>query len=105
MEVGLRALAASLNDPRLDPKRNPSWDAILKKCDEELEKSIKDRSPEWRQEDAFYSTATANLRSVKDAWRNPTMHVEQNYDPEIAMDIWNAVRGFMRHLAKKLSAV
>ena len=76
MEVGLRALGSSLNDPRLDPKRNPSWDSILKKCDEELGKALKDRAVEWRDDDAFYSTATANLRAVKDAWRNPTMHVE-----------------------------
>jgi hypothetical protein len=104
MEVGLRALAASLNDPKLDPKRNPSWDSILGKCGDELEKSVRDRSPEWRQDDVFYSTATANLRAVKDAWRNPTMHVEQNYNEETALDIWNAVRAFMRHLSLKLTA-
>lgn len=104
MEVGLRALAASLNDPRLDPKRNPSWDSILKKCDEELAKPLKDRAPEWRQDDAFFSIAAAQLHAVKDAWRNPTMHVERHYDPEEAEDVWNAVRAFMRHLAKRLSA-
>src|SRR5580692_6501219 len=38
MEVGLRALGKSLNDPNLNPKTNPSWDAILRKCDIELQK-------------------------------------------------------------------
>ncbi len=104
MEVGLRALGASLNDPRLDPKRNPSWDSILKKCDEELLKPIKNRSAEWQQDDAFYSTAAAQLHAVKDAWRNPTMHVERKYTPEEAEEVWNAVRAFMRHLSKTLSA-
>jgi hypothetical protein len=103
MEVGLRALAASLNDPRLDPRRNPSWDTILKKCDEELLKPMRDRAEEWREDDAFYSTASAQLHAVKDAWRNPTMHVERKYTTEEAEEVWNAVRAFMRHLSKKLS--
>jgi len=104
MEIGLRTLGASLKDTRLDPKRNPSWEAILKKCDEELGKALSDRAVEWREDDAFYSTATANLRVVKDAWRNPTMHVDQTYTEETALDVWNAVRAFMRHISSKLSA-
>jgi hypothetical protein len=102
VEVGLRALGASLNDARLEPSRNPSWDSILKKCDEEISRRLAERSQEWREDDAFFSSATANLRAVKDAWRNPTMHVEQHYGEETALDVWNAVRGFMRHLATKL---
>jgi hypothetical protein len=43
MELGLRALGSSLNNPSLDPKHNPSWEAILKKCDDELAKPVKDR--------------------------------------------------------------
>jgi len=104
MEVGLRTLAASLNDPRLDSKRNPSWDSILKKCDEELLKPLKDRAPEWSVDDTFFSAAAAQLHAVKDAWRNPTMHVERRYVTDEAEDVWNAVRAFMRHLARKLSA-
>ena len=102
METGLRALAKSLNDPRLDPARNPSWETILRKGDEELLKPITERSIEWRSDHAFFSTAVANLRAVKDAWRNTTMHVEQNYSDETALEVWNAVRAFMRHLATKL---
>lgn len=82
MEVGLRALAKSLNDPRLDPKTNPTWHNILKKGDEELQKPIAQRAPEWVADDHFFSEAQANLRAVQYAWRNPTMHVEINYDNE-----------------------
>lgn len=103
METGLRALGKSLNDPNLDPKKNPSWETILRKCDQELQKPHKDRASEWTADDAFFSTATANLRSVKDAWRNPTMHVERRYNDEEAQEVWNAARAFMRHLATKLS--
>jgi hypothetical protein len=102
VECGLRSLCASLNNPDLSPKRNPSWEAILKKCDDELRKPHKDRSSEWRHDDSFFSTATANLRAVKDAWRNPSLHVERDYTPEEAEDVWNAVKAFMRHLAVRL---
>jgi len=98
MEVGLRCLGKSLNDPSLDPKSNPTWERILKRCDDELKKPYKDRSAEWQLNGQFYSEATANLRAVKDAWRNPSIHVEQNYDQSKANDVLNAVRVFMNHL-------
>jgi hypothetical protein len=99
MEVGVRVLGKSLGLSTT----NRSWDAILTKCDKELQKPTNDRSPEWRTDDRFFSEATANLRAVKDAWRNPTMHIEHIYDEEKALDLSNAVRAFMRHLATKLS--
>jgi hypothetical protein len=102
MELSLKTLGKTLNDPRLDPKRNPSWDAILKKCKEELEKERTKRAPEWASDDVFFSGAATMLMGVKDAWRNPTMHVEINYDEERALDVWNHVRAFMHHLATKL---
>jgi hypothetical protein len=104
MECGLRALGLSLNDPALDPKTNPTWEKILGRCDKELQKPLNERADEWKLDEAFYSSATANLRAVKDAWRNPTLHVERDYAPEDAQDVWNAVGAFMRHLAKKLDA-
>ncbi len=102
MEIGLRVLAATLKDARLDPKRNPSWDSVLKKCREELGKPLAQRAPEWAANDAFFSGATGTLMAVKDAWRNPTMHVEISYDEERALDVWNCVKAFMRHLATNL---
>jgi hypothetical protein len=104
MECGLRSLGRSLNDSTLDPKTNPSWEKILGRCDREMQKPLSERSDEWKQDESFYSGATANLRAVKDAWRNPTLHVERDYAPEDAQDVWNAVGAFMRHLAKKLDA-
>lgn len=102
MEAALRVLARTLNDPRLNPDVNRSWDAILKKCREELDKPLAQRSPEWREDEKFYSGAAARLTAVKDAWRNPTMHVGTKYTPEETQDIWNHVGAFMRHLATKL---
>jgi len=103
MEVGLRALGATLNDPYLDPGRNRSWEKILRGCNAQLREEPGRRVQEWQDDPTFFAGATATLMAVKDAWRNPTMHVEINYDDERALDVWNAVGGFMRHLATKLS--
>ncbi len=103
IETGLRALGKALNDPTLDPKTNPSWDKILKRAERELQKPRSDRSPEWVAEEQFYSTATANIRAVQYAWRNPTLHIERSYNAEEAREVFAAVRSFMRHLATKLS--
>jgi hypothetical protein len=102
LECALRTLAASLNDPDLDPHRNPSWDTILRKCRAELARPLAQRSPEWKRDDQFYSAVTERLMAVKDAWRNPTMHVEKKYTEEEAEDTWNATRAFMRQVATKI---
>jgi hypothetical protein len=44
-------------------------EAILRKCDQELQKPLKDRSAAWSSDEAFFSTATVNLRAIKEAWR------------------------------------
>lgn len=102
MEVGLRIVGNSLADPSLDPSRNPTWENILQRCDKELAKPLSQRSPEWQSSPEFFSDAAANLRAVKNAWRNPTIHPANFYDDEKALEILNAVKGLMRHLATKL---
>jgi hypothetical protein len=102
LESGLRALGASLGDPTLDANANPTWDRILKRGDIELLKSADKRSREWQAKGEFFTDAIANLRAVKTAWRNPTMHVIGVYDPEKALDVFNTVGALMRHLATEL---
>ena len=103
LEVALRTLGKTLHDPSLDPKTNPTWDRILRRFNDELGKERSKRSPEWAADDVFFSGAATMLMGVKTAWRNPTMHVDINYDEEQVLDIWDQVRSFMRHIATKLS--
>ncbi len=103
MELALRTLAVTLNNPKIDPRNHPSWESILKKCRDELEKDRVDRAPEWAADSAFFAGVSANLMGVKEAWRNPTMHVGVSYTEERARDINTHVQSFMRHLATKLS--
>ena len=95
MEVGLNSLADRL---QLSRSSNRTWDAILSKCDAEAQKKFQDKTTEWRDNEEFYSGAAAMLRQVKNAWRNPTMHIDRKYTDEEARDIFTHVRGFMRHL-------
>lgn len=103
MELALRAIAVTLNNPKLVPRNNPSWESILRKCREELGKDRADRTPEWNASGAFFAGVSTTLMGVKDAWRNPTMHVGVSYTEERARDINAHVQAFMRHLATKLS--
>jgi hypothetical protein len=93
-EVGINALCKKL---RVDASVLPSWDAKLKKVDTALGDPSIQTLP--AQERSFFHDARANFSAVKTAWRNPTMHVEKTYSGEIATDIANSVRAFLRHLA------
>ena len=99
MELGLRELGKALNQEFNDP----NWDRILTQCENELKRRSNAKTPEWRTQEQFFYGAIAMLRSVKIAWRNPTMHVDRNYNQEQAEDIMNTVKGFMRQLATKLN--
>jgi hypothetical protein len=44
----------------------------------------------------------AYLRNIKNAWRNPTMHVERDYDSDQAFDILRNTRNLMLHVARRL---
>lgn len=96
IEVGLRALANALSLP----ERN-DWGKHLEDIEKELTRRYKasgSRSPE----ELFFSEAAAQIGHMKAAWRNPSMHVDKNYSPQRAEDVFVAVRGFMRHFATKL---
>lgn len=58
--------------------------------------------PDWKAQQQFHSAAAVHFRMLKDAWRNYAMHLHERYDEERALEIWQSVRSFMRHLAKDL---
>ncbi len=97
MEVGLRWLAKTVGAQ----DSVPSWDGILKKIHTELLRDHKDKLPDWKRDEAFFAEAATLLHAVKTAWRNPAMHVEHIYDDEKALEVFNAVKSFMRHLSSK----
>jgi len=97
MEDGLKTIAAVLDIPYA-----PSWESYIKQIEAKLDQPWKQKSRAWRKQEPFFRDVLAHLHAVKVAWRNPTMHIVNQYTLEQAEDVFNAVRGFMRHLSSKL---
>jgi hypothetical protein len=97
VEVGLRAVGGTLGVGQQD-----NWGAYVREIDKALEAKIKaagKRSPDQQ----FCAEVRVTFDGVRMAWRNRTMHVENNYSPERAEEILGSVRTLMRHLATKLA--
>jgi hypothetical protein len=97
MEVGLKALAKPLGIPYA-----PSWEAYLKHIQTRIDTKYKSKSVKWKRDEPFFRDVSGDLISVKQAWRNPTMHVVRKYSPDEAEEIFRAVRSFMKRLAEGL---
>lgn len=97
LESGLRAVARSLS---ITTDTNRSWNSLLKKITmaSQTQHPHDDRT-------AFYAELVARLYAVKDAWRNPTMHIERRYGSEEARDIFNSVASCMHHISTRLREV
>jgi len=93
MESPLKCLAKTLH-----VKYTPGWAGYLNRVDKKLRNQK--RLPKARRE--FLSNASVLLWSVKDAWRNETMHLERQYSPEQAGEIFRSTKAFMVHLASGL---
>jgi hypothetical protein len=103
MEVMLRALAVSLPTLKLpDPASNPTWEEFLRPLRDQLNLPHKQRAAEWQAKDEFYSRCTERLMAIKDAWRNPTMHVGQTYSVEQARGVWLSAATFAQQVADEL---
>lgn len=97
MEAGLRAIHACLGVTTPLTGVNRSWGKIL----ERIDTAIEGRGKGWNERDSFRGQY-AMLVAVKQAWRDPTMHLENRYSEEQARDIFHAVRGFMQILADRM---
>jgi hypothetical protein len=92
MEVGVQVLGNKLGVALTHEK---NWQNIL----DEVNKAIKklDQKAATTKE---LAAASANLYSVKLAWRNEVMHPKDTYTLEEADNLIRQVRIFMEHLAK-----
>jgi hypothetical protein len=95
MECGLRALANALGIPYA-----PSWESYLKQISDKIAEKHKNKTAKWKRDQPFYRDLSGDLLTVKQAWRNPTMHVDRKYSVEEAEQIFTAAKHFMERLAK-----
>ena len=99
LDHALHRLSTTLHNT-FDPRT--SWDTILNGKDGVKDKidQMRTNTPELLAKKEDYHRVYGHLNSVKNAWRNPTMHPRKHYDTEEAEDVFCATRGFMRDLAK-----
>ncbi|MGA2285855.1 MAG: hypothetical protein ABSG55_06275 [Dehalococcoidia bacterium] len=99
LEVGLISLGNALNVPEAHTK---NWNRLL----EQIEKAIKAIGPnsdsDWREQQAFYSKASAQFDTIRIAWRNNVMHAHDKYTELEAREILGATRAIMRQIATRL---
>ena len=98
MECGLRAVHACLGIgvPFVGNDRN--WGNVLKR----METAIEGRGKKWQEYELFQEFYVF-LRAVKDAWRNPALHVDRNYTPDEASAVLSVVQGFMVRLSSRMN--
>lgn len=99
MEVGLKALSSSLGIPYA-----PSWEAHLRHIEKNISEKSQNKTDDWKKDEPFYRDVSGDLMTVKQAWRNPTMHVGRKYGADEAKEIFNAVRNFLNRLAEGIPA-
>lgn len=98
-EVGLKALANALKIPYA-----PSWESYLSQIQKQINLKHGSKSAKWKKSEKFFRDVSGDLMTIKQAWRNPTMHVDRKYYPDEAEVILGAVRTLMRTLATKLTS-
>lgn len=97
MEAGIKELKSSLGIQA----HTPTWDALIQKIRDYsngLEK--KTNAPQMKKLEEIVSRSYA----IKDAWRNPTQHVERQYTEEEAKEVMEASKNFMRIISEYLVA-
>lgn len=100
MEIGLKVLARKLGIPNPVTPTDRNWGNMLKaikdKIDEKWPKNTRLHGTEGERMEALYNT----LDSVKNPWRNATMHVEVTYAPHEALHIMRCVGIYVLELKK-----
>ncbi len=76
------------------------WHQILVQIEAAM-KAVNKRT-HGAEDEQWFSEAAAHFRVIKNAWRNYAMHGRDLYDEERAVEIYDSVRAFMRHLSTRL---
>jgi hypothetical protein len=97
VEVGLGAFHSCFGIQVTLEGNDRSLGSILNR----IRTEINSRGKNWVEKDQFQEIF-ALLNATKDAWRNPTMHIEKKYTEEEAEIIFFAVRSLMKRLASRM---
>lgn len=100
MELALRALHKCLGATGGYIGNDKNWGSILREV-RTLKAGVAAAKSPWAEKDLF-DEMYASLDSVKNAWRNPVMHVEAKHTPEESKRIAFAVENFMHALSCRM---
>ncbi|MDB5610264.1 MAG: hypothetical protein JWP25_7164 [Bradyrhizobium sp.] len=103
MEIAIKAIARSISipDPVKDAEKN--WGKILGSIKDEIKKRDSALPQQWENDDRhFFTDMHLALDTVRIAWRNTTMHVENKYTEDESEHILVAVRSFMKKLSARM---
>lgn len=97
--IGAQAKALGVVLPR------PEWGKLLDHIEKALRALPADpqKPADWKDVEQFHSEAATHFRHLKNAWRNAAMHGRDKYGEEEARQIYDNVRGFMRHIATRFA--
>jgi hypothetical protein len=99
LEVPLKVLSTELGIV----KHSPTWEAYLSVMEKAIATKFPEKTKAHGEKRAYFTALEGQLRAIKTAWRNPTMHeIAKLYTSEMANELLVLVRGFMREAAKEL---
>jgi len=102
LEVAIDAIGIAIGLPDAVIAAQNSWERLLTKMGDQIKANDATPTTDWIANRQFLIDVRAHLFSVKNAWRNPSMHLEKKYTEKEAERIFRAVKDFMEHLATHL---
>lgn len=105
MEITLLAVRKCLALPESTEPRERNWGMILQSLRDEVKRRKKLQSSGWKNlaDQHFFPDLLGSMTAVKEAWRDPTMHVEKRYLPDEANEIFWTVRTLMQKIASRMN--
>lgn len=95
VEVGLRATGKALG---LNLAHS-NWGTLIDLVKTEIRDRNRSGDVGWPERRAMFQDVCASLQAMKDAWRNPTMHVERQYSENEAEHIMRVAMAFMDNVS------
>lgn len=97
VELGIGAMHSCLGIKAPLTGNGRNWGNILGRIKDELFR----RGQHWH-EYSYFQELYVLLDAIKHAWRNATMHVENKYTEEEALEIFQTVKSLMKRIASRM---
>ncbi|WP_430444082.1 hypothetical protein [Sphingorhabdus contaminans] len=95
MEVALKVMARKLGIPYA-----PSWESYINQINKNISQPHGQKPIAWKKLEPIFKEIIGDLTAIKTAWRNPTMHITNEYDVGKATNIYQAVMVLMQRMAE-----